>query len=115
MPAPAQFPAVVVDHERNEPAALRDFPLSSLAGELLVEVQWSSLNYKDGLAARPDGKVARSSPLVLGVDHAGVVHESRSCTDAISASPTTAGSPPGRASRSTGPCRCRRGSPRATA
>ena len=39
-------------------------------------MSWSSLNYKDGLAARPDGKVARSSPLVLGVDHVGVVRES---------------------------------------
>jgi acrylyl-CoA reductase (NADPH) len=76
MPAPERFRAVVVDHERNEPAAVRDFPSADLSGELLVEVSWSSLNYKDGLAARPDGKVARSSPLVLGVDHAGVVRES---------------------------------------
>ena len=37
---------------------------------------WSSLNYKDALASRPDGQVARSSPLVLGVDHVGVVRES---------------------------------------
>ena len=76
MPAPERFRAVVVDHERNEPAAVRDFPSAELNGELLVEVSWSSLNYKDGLAARPDGKVARSSPLVLGVDHVGVVRES---------------------------------------
>ena len=33
----------------------------------LVEVQWSSVNYKDGLAATPTGKVARISPLVPGV------------------------------------------------
>jgi acrylyl-CoA reductase (NADPH) len=76
MPAPERFRAVAVDHERNEPAAVRDFPSADLSGELLVEVSWSSLNYKDGLAARPDGKVARSSPLVLGVDHVGVVRES---------------------------------------
>jgi putative YhdH/YhfP family quinone oxidoreductase len=76
MPAPERFRAVVVDHERNEPAAVRDFPSVELSGDLLVEVSWSSLNYKDGLAARPDGKVARSSPLVLGVDHVGVVRES---------------------------------------
>jgi acrylyl-CoA reductase (NADPH) len=76
MPAPERFRAVIVDHERNEPAAERDFLSADLAGELLVEVSWSSLNYKDGLAARPDGKVARSSPLMLGVDHVGVVRES---------------------------------------
>jgi len=39
----------------------------------LVEVQWSSVNYKDGLAASPTGKVARISPIVPGVDLAGVL------------------------------------------
>jgi acrylyl-CoA reductase (NADPH) len=76
MPVPERFRAVVVDHEHNEPAAARDFPSADLSGDLLVEVSWASLNYKDGLAARPDGKVARTSPLVLGVDHVGVVRES---------------------------------------
>ena len=39
----------------------------------LVEVQWSSVNYKDALASTPTGKVARISPLVPGVDLAGVL------------------------------------------
>ena len=39
----------------------------------LVEVHWSSVNYKDGLAATPAGKVARISPIVPGVDLAGVL------------------------------------------
>src|SRR3954452_11868007 len=76
MPAPEQFPAIVVDHERHEPVALRDFASADLTGDLLLEVLWSSLNYKDALASRADGQVARSSPLVLGVDHVGVVRES---------------------------------------
>ena len=42
-------------------------------GEILVRVGWSSVNYKDGLATRFDGKVARISPLVPGVDLAGDV------------------------------------------
>lgn len=42
-------------------------------GELLVRVEWSGVNYKDGLAATFDGKVARISPLVPGIDLAGVV------------------------------------------
>src|SRR3954454_15875647 len=41
----------------------------------LVEVHWSSVNYKDGLAATPAGKVARISPIVPGVDLAGVLVE----------------------------------------
>jgi acrylyl-CoA reductase (NADPH) len=76
MPAPEQVPAIVVDHERHQPVALRDVASADLSGELLLEVLWSSLNYKDALASRPDGQVARSSPLVLGIDHVGVVRES---------------------------------------
>jgi acrylyl-CoA reductase (NADPH) len=40
---------------------------------VVVRVAWSSVNYKDGLAARFDGKVARISPLVPGIDLAGEV------------------------------------------
>jgi len=42
---------------------------------VLVEVQWSSVNYKDGLASTPAGRVARISPIVPGVDLAGVLAE----------------------------------------
>ena len=41
-----------------------------------VEVHYSSVNYKDGLASTPTGKVARISPIVPGVDLAGVLLES---------------------------------------
>jgi len=41
----------------------------------LVEVHWSSVNYKDGLASTPTGKVARISPMVPGIDLAGVLLE----------------------------------------
>lgn len=43
------------------------------AGEALVEVSYSSLNYKDGLAMRGDRGVARVDPLVPGIDVAGRV------------------------------------------
>lgn len=43
------------------------------ADGVLVEVHWSSVNYKDGLAATPTGRVARISPIVPGVDLAGVL------------------------------------------
>jgi putative YhdH/YhfP family quinone oxidoreductase len=38
-----------------------------------VAVEWSGVNFKDGLAARADGKVARAYPLVPGIDLAGTV------------------------------------------
>jgi putative YhdH/YhfP family quinone oxidoreductase len=45
-------------------------------GEVLIRVAWSSVNFKDGLAAAVDGKVARTYPLILGIDLAGTVVES---------------------------------------
>jgi acrylyl-CoA reductase (NADPH) len=42
-------------------------------GDVLVRVEWSSVNYKDALAASPDGKVARLDALVPGIDLAGVM------------------------------------------
>jgi putative YhdH/YhfP family quinone oxidoreductase len=45
------------------------------ADGVLVEVHWSSVNYKDGLASTPMGKVARISPMIPGIDLAGVTVE----------------------------------------
>jgi acrylyl-CoA reductase (NADPH) len=42
-------------------------------GEVVVRVAWSGVNYKDGLAARRDGRVARADMLVPGIDLAGDV------------------------------------------
>jgi acrylyl-CoA reductase (NADPH) len=42
-------------------------------GDVLVRVQWSSVNYKDALAVSPKGQVAQTSPLVPGIDLAGEV------------------------------------------
>ncbi len=41
----------------------------------LIEVSWSSVNYKDGLASIPTGRVATISPIVPGVDLAGTLIE----------------------------------------
>ena len=45
-------------------------------GDVTIRVEWSSVNYKDGLAATPDGRVVRAFPMVPGVDLAGTVLES---------------------------------------
>jgi acrylyl-CoA reductase (NADPH) len=45
---------------------------------VLIEVHWSSVNYKDALASTPAGRVARISPLVIGIDLAGRVVDSGS-------------------------------------
>lgn len=46
------------------------------AGEVLIRVHYSSLNYKDGLSATGNRRVTRSYPHTPGIDAAGVVEES---------------------------------------
>jgi acrylyl-CoA reductase (NADPH) len=46
--------------------------------DVLLEVQYSSLNYKDGLAVTGRGKIIRKFPMALGIDMAGRVLESNS-------------------------------------
>ncbi|BCH22909.1 hypothetical protein MesoLjLb_26940 [Mesorhizobium sp. L-8-3] len=45
-------------------------------GDVLVEVAWSTLNYKDALAITGASPVVRSFPMVPGIDFAGVIAES---------------------------------------
>jgi acrylyl-CoA reductase (NADPH) len=42
-------------------------------GQVVVRVDWSALNYKDGMVTRPGNRVARISPLIPGVDLVGTV------------------------------------------
>lgn len=59
--------------------AVVDLPVELLGdGDVMVEVAYSGINYKDGLAGSESGKVARIDPLVPGVDLAGTVIESSS-------------------------------------
>jgi len=46
------------------------------AGDVLAAVEYSTLNYKDGLAITNKGPVVRSWPMVAGIDGAGTVLES---------------------------------------
>jgi acrylyl-CoA reductase (NADPH) len=76
---PERFPAYMV--ERRGPDSVVRGPTSLTAGDLpdgevLVRVLWSSVNYKDALVTVPGNRAAKISPLVPGVDLAGVVVES---------------------------------------
>ena len=58
-------------------AAITEIDESQLpAGDVLVQVDYSTLNYKDGLAITNKGPVVRSWPMVAGIDGAGTVLES---------------------------------------
>jgi NADPH2:quinone reductase len=55
-------------------ARLEDLDLEALnAGEVLIKVAYSTINFKDALAATGTGKIARRYPLVAGIDLAGTV------------------------------------------
>jgi acrylyl-CoA reductase (NADPH) len=72
---PESFRAYVVDRRDDRfERGLRALTEGDLPeGDVDVRVAWSSVNYKDGLAATADGKVARAYPLVPGIDLAGTV------------------------------------------
>ena len=71
---PASFRAYVVDTPEGGAftRGLRTLTPTDLPpGEVTIRVEWSGVNFKDGLAARADGRVARSYPLIPGIDLAG--------------------------------------------
>ncbi|MEX3953256.1 MDR family oxidoreductase [Paraburkholderia sp. EG287B] len=72
------FKAILVDKESGSYEAriteLDDARLPE--GDVLVDVGYSTLNYKDGLAITGKGPVVRSFPMVPGIDFAGTVAQS---------------------------------------
>jgi len=72
------YRALVVEKSDEQFAVrVKDLAEADLpAGDVTIRVEWSSINYKDGLALTPNGRVIRSYPMVPGVDLAGTVLES---------------------------------------
>jgi acrylyl-CoA reductase (NADPH) len=72
------FNAIVAEDVDGKPiASLKKIGLDDLPDEaVLVDVEFSTLNYKDGLAVSGKGRICRSLPLICGIDLAGTVLES---------------------------------------
>jgi putative YhdH/YhfP family quinone oxidoreductase len=72
---PDSFLALVVDtNDSSFSVAPRALTLNDLPeGEVLIRTAYSSVNFKDGLAATPDGKIVSSYPFVPGIDLSGYV------------------------------------------
>lgn len=72
------FRAFVVDKSEDSfSAEVAELDESRLPeGEVTVRVEWSDVNYKDGLACIRDGRVISSYPMTPGIDLAGSVIES---------------------------------------
>jgi acrylyl-CoA reductase (NADPH) len=75
---PVRFPAYLLSKAgaviRPAVVELQDSDLP--AGDVLVQVEWSAINFKDAMVTRPGNRVARGFPLVPGVELAGTVQES---------------------------------------
>ena len=72
------FKGLVVDNANDKyTAELKDLTIADLPDEpVLIDVAYSTLNYKDGLAVTGKGKIVRKFPMVCGIDLAGTVIES---------------------------------------
>jgi acrylyl-CoA reductase (NADPH) len=74
----ATFKAIVIEKaDGGTKAALADFDEANLMdGDVTVRVQYSCLNYKDGLAVTGKAPVVRRFPMIAGIDGAGTVEAS---------------------------------------
>ncbi len=74
------FPAMVIDSvDGKTSGTFSEISMAELPDyDVLVEIAYSTLNYKDGLAITGKGRIARRMPMIAGVDLAGTVVESRS-------------------------------------
>ena len=74
------FKAIVIEKaDKGQTVSLTQFDEANLMeGDVTVAVQWSTLNYKDGLAITGRAPVVRRFPMIPGIDFAGVVESSSS-------------------------------------
>ena len=74
----ATFKAIRIDKaDKGTTTALTQFDEAELMeGDVTVRVEWSTLNYKDGLALTGKAPVVRRFPMIAGIDFAGTVEQS---------------------------------------
>ena len=74
----ATFKAIRIDKaEKGTTAALTQFDEAELMeGDVTVRVEYSTLNFKDGLAVTGKAPVVRRFPMIAGIDFAGTVEQS---------------------------------------
>ena len=72
------FKAIRIDKaDKGTTASLAQFDEAELMdGDVVVRVEWSTLNYKDGLAVTGQAPVVRRFPMIAGIDFAGTVEQS---------------------------------------
>jgi len=73
-----KFKAIVIDNQNeNFTRDIKEISTNELKdGNVLVKVDYSSLNYKDAMILKDGGKIVRKFPFVPGIDFSGTVVES---------------------------------------
>ena len=73
-----KFKALIIDNQNeNFTRSIQDLDTSALKdGNVLVKVDYSSLNYKDAMILKDGGRIVRNFPFVPGIDFSGNVVES---------------------------------------
>ena len=72
-----KFKAIIIDNQKEKfTREIKEIDKSQLKdGNVLVKIDYSSLNYKDALILNDGGKIVRKFPFVPGIDFSGEVEE----------------------------------------
>jgi len=73
-----KFKAIVIDNQNEKFSRdIKELEIGALKdGNVLVKVDYSSLNFKDAMILKDGGKIVRKFPFVPGIDFSGTVVES---------------------------------------
>ena len=73
-----KFKAVLIDNQNDKfSREVKEIDIDSLKdGNVLIKVDYSSLNYKDAMILKDGGRIVRKFPFIPGIDFSGVVQES---------------------------------------
>ena len=73
-----KFKAVIIDNQNEKfTRDIREIDSSHLKdGNVLIKIDYSSLNYKDAMILKDGGRIVRKFPFVPGIDFSGKVIES---------------------------------------
>ena len=79
------FPAFVFSNDpENSQRSVEQVSLDQISQDgVLIEVEWSSVNFKDGLASTTSGKISRLKPMIPGIDIAGTVVDAAGSSFAV--------------------------------
>ena len=74
-----KFKAVVIDNQNEKfTREIKEIDISHLKdGNVLVKIDYSSLNFKDAMILKDGGRIVRKFPFVPGIDFSGTVIESQ--------------------------------------